>query len=193
VILAAKSNYFSELLGIIILTKLSITRMQKIFLMIFILTSMSSCQKSESIKFEKNGVSFTCPTGWKIESEDETNKEFTVTIQKDGLTSSGTIKIYCLKDSLENMKALEALQKNFKKSYSDLNISFSNISKSTYNNISCISSSFEFDWMGDMEQGTRYVLHGKNKTISILIQEAAKHSEINKNGFAAFENSFSVH
>lgn len=155
---------------------------------------MFSCQNSESVRIEKNGFSFTCPEGWKIESEDSSEKNFTMTIQKDGLTSSGTIKIFSINDSIEDMKVLNGLQENFKNTYpySDLKIDFDSVTTDSFNNLECISSSFEFEWMDDMEHGTRYVFHGKNKTISILIQEAVKHSEINKSGFEAFEVSFVV-
>ena len=168
--------------------------MKKITFLFFMASIIFSCQKSKQIPFEKHGVKFTCPTGWKIEDEEANEEYFSVVMQKDGLTSSGTIIVTCIYDSLDNSKMMYKLQSSFKHNtmYKDLDIKFDSIVTDTFNFMPCIKSSFKFDWWGDIDQGYYSVLHGTHKTVCILFQEAAKHSDNNKNDFIKFERSFSV-
>ena len=168
--------------------------MRRFYFLIFLSFLFFSCQESKKVDFKKDGLRFTCPDGWKIESEDEADNHFSLTMQKDGLTSSGMIRINCINDSIDDVKLINHLRNSFKDNsmYKKLTIDFDTITTGSYNGIDCIESSFAFDWWGEVDQGRYRVLHGRNKTISILVQEAAKHAELNRADFELFERSFFV-
>lgn len=168
--------------------------MKKNIYILFTLILIFGCKDSEQTYYENNGVRFTCPNGWKIEDKDEGEDYFFVTMQKDGLTSSGTIRVSCIYDSIDNKSLIQELQNNFKSNtiYKDLEIQFDSISTYKYNNIDCIQTPFKFDWWGDIDQGKYMIFNGRNKTIAVLIQEAAKHHDINKFDFKLFEESFFI-
>ena len=91
------------------------------------ITILTGCQESPETKFEKNGISFTCPTGWKItEEENLDNQGYYLSIEKDGFNSSGLLTVSWVNDSLDLNEWLEALMDGLKNDiiYKNSNLKF---------------------------------------------------------------------
>lgn len=91
------------------------------------ITILTGCQESPETKFEKNGISFTCPTGWKItEEENLDNQGYYLSIEKDGFNSSGLLTVSWVNDILDLNEWLEALMDGLKNDiiYKNSNLKF---------------------------------------------------------------------
>ncbi|MBC7773921.1 MAG: hypothetical protein H7246_00675 [Phycisphaerae bacterium] len=160
------------------------------FLTISILTG---CQESPETKFEKNGISFTSPTGWKItDDENLDNQGYYLSIEKDGLNSSGLLIITWINDSLDLNEWLEKFIDKLENNiiYKNSNLTFETPASSEFNTIRSLSVSFDFNISGVKHEGIIHVFYGKDKTIAILKQEAIEDKKKNISGFDTIEQSF---
>ena len=68
--------------------------MKNAALLLLFLFITFSCKESIETKFEKDGVSLTCPQGWKITDQENFDDEgYYLSIEKDGFDSSGLFSI----------------------------------------------------------------------------------------------------
>ncbi len=156
---------------------------------------LTSCQESPEFKFEKNGVSFTSPSGWAItEEESFEDGSYYLSIEKDGFDSSGIITITWVSDSLSLDDSIEIHKDELKSNiiYKNANLTFEPILNNKFNKISSHSSRFKFKLLGLKHEGILHSFHGGNRTYIILKQEAVEDKIKNKLGFKTIEESFII-
>jgi hypothetical protein len=153
-----------------------------------------SCNSSPESKFEKFGVSFTCPEGWKItDQENLNNKGYYLSIEKDGFGSSGLMTISWANDSIDLNQDLEIYQNSLKNNiiYKNSVLDFDQPFDTVFNADSSIASKFKVTLLSVKHEGIMYCFYKNGKTITIIKQEAVEDKKENKNGFDIIEKSFS--
>ena len=160
----------------------------------FILVSfLFSCHSSQETKFEKSGISFTCPSGWKITDEENLNDAgYYLSCEKEGLNSSGLLTISWVNDSMALTEMLEIhkaeMEKNIVLKHSDL--TFGNGEDAKFKDYNSKSVNFSTTLLGLKSEGMIYCFYANGKTITILRQEAIEDKSDNSEGFKIIENSF---
>jgi hypothetical protein len=165
---------------------------------IYFFSRLFSSKKNNKIvksKFQKNGVSLTCPHGWKITDEENFDDEgYYLSIEKNGFNSSGLITISWYYEilELENVMnvALEELRNSF--IHKNSNLKLGDLHENKYNCIDTAAVKFNMSIIGLKHQGTIHVFHKEGKTFCINKQEAIEDKEKNKEGFKIIEQSFVV-
>jgi len=159
------------------------------------LFSSKSTNKIVTSKFQKNGVSLTCPKGWKVTDEENFDDEgFYITIEKNGFNSSGLITITWYYEIIELDQvmdvAMEELQKSF--IHKNSNLKFGELIENKFNFINTSFVNFNMSTIGLKHQGEIHVFHKEGKTFCINKQEAIEDKGKNSEGFKIIENSFVV-
>ena len=171
--------------------------MQKLVVTILFSVLVVCCKQSVSPKFEfdKDGVSFSGPAGWKISDEENfDNMGYYLSIEKDGFDSSGLITITWVNDSLELQDYIKMYQDELRNNpiYTSSNLNFEPIILNKYNTIDSKSSSYTMSLLGVKHEGIIHSFYGKNKSIILLEQEAIEDRAENESGFDQIETSFSL-
>lgn len=164
---------------------------------LIVLIVFTSCLPTPSEKFEEDGISFTCPKGWKIIKDEEFESHGDgglVTIEKDGIFSSGSITLIWIKEGydLDNWEISEEKNLIYKLISNNLNLQFGERKQNQYAGINSSSTSFTSNTMGIELEGIIHYLQIGDKSISISILEAPEDRLKNRNGFYFIEKSFSV-
>lgn len=146
-------------------------------------------------KFQKNGVSLTCPHKWKITDEENFDDEgYYLSIEKNGFNSSGLITItwyYELLDLEEVMNvAIVELKKSF--IHKNSNLILGELHQNKYNCIDTAAVNFSMSTIGLKHCGEIHVFHKEGKTFCINKQEAIEDKGKNTEGYKIIENSFVV-
>lgn len=169
--------------------------MKNILFTVLIFIVLTGCVESSETKFEKDGVTFTCPAGWKIVDEEAMdNKGYFISIEKDGFSSSGLFTMTYFYDSLDLPNFIEVYKDGFTEQfiYKNSNLSFEAPVRDEFNKYSSISSKYTVSILNVEHQGLIHVLHGNNKTIALIIQEAVEDKDNNRLGFDSIEQSFTL-
>ena len=152
-----------------------------------------SCQASPETKFERDGVAFTCPEGWKI-TEQETVEDigYYLTIEKDGLTSSGLVIFTWLNTPVDLEDWLTGYQEEMKNQpvYKTAGITFEEAQPGEFAGFETTRSDYSVDLLGVEHKGSIHLFYGNDKSIAILVQEATEDHDENKAGFRIIEQSF---
>ena len=167
--------------------------MKYILISFLTITILMGCQESPETKFKKNGISFTCPTGWKItEEENLDNQGYYLSIEKDGINSSGLLTMSWVNDSLNLDELLEIFMDELKNNiiYNHSNLTFETPANNVFNTNKSLSVNFDVSIIGLKHEGIIHVFFGKDKTIAILKQEAIEDKKKNIGGFDIIEQSF---
>lgn len=165
----------------------------KNLLKIMMILFLVSCSASPEMKFEMFGISFICPSGWKItEEENLDNEGYYLSIEKDGSNSSGLMTITWLNKKIELNKFLLAFQNKMKDNiiYKNSNLVFYKTFETKFNNKHSIASKFTANLIGVKYEGVIYSFYGMDKTILIQKLEALEDKTKNENGFEIMEKSF---
>ena len=166
----------------------------KVYLILILLISMS-CKEASETKFAKDGISLTCPTGWKItEEENIENQGYYLSIEKDGLTSSGLFTLSWLSNRLDLYEWIDIYKEQLSSNivYRNSNLTFGEPFESEFNNISSVAVKFNVSILGLKHEGIIHVFYGNDKTISILKQEAIEDKIKNEKGFEMIEKSLRI-
>lgn len=159
-----------------------------------LLISVLSCkQETPEFKFEKEGVSFTCPAGWNIsEEENIDDMGYYLSVEKDGFNSSGLVSITWVSDSLVLQDYIELYKDELRNNiiYKNSNLNFQPSKISEFNTISSNSAQFEVSILGLKHEGEIITFYGPNKTFVIFRQEAIEDRLKNHLGFEIIEKSF---
>ena len=164
-------------------------------ILLFLISSLISCAESPKFAFEKNGVSFTSPSGWSIIGEENFEDEgYYLSIEKDGFDSSGIMTISWINDLLDLDEYIKIHIDELKSNiiYKNSNLIFEPILDNEFNRINTRSSSYEFKLLGLKHKGIIHSFYGKNRTYLILKQEALEYTFKNKQGFNIMEESFMI-
>ena len=163
-------------------------------LLVTLLVSCSAASSSEK-KFEKSGISFTCPEGWEITGEENIDSSgYYLTIEREGFSSSGLMTISWVNDSVDLVDYLEIYKNEFQTNtvYKYTNLSFSAPMEIKFNGIDAMATKFTTSILGLEYEGIVYCFYGNDKTLSILKQEAIEDKSKNRDGFDSIEESFVV-
>lgn len=152
-----------------------------------------SCKESPETKFEKDGISFTCPAGWKITDQEGFDEQgYYLAIQKDGINASGFISVTWVNGEIDLEEWMniykDELSNNF--IYKNSNVSFGEPYPETFQDTDCLALDFTATILGMKHEGLIRVFYTEDKTVAILNQQAEEDKEKNEPGFEAFENSF---
>jgi hypothetical protein len=160
---------------------------------LLLLLLVTACQSTPPQKFAKRGVSFTCPESWKItEQEAQSDGGYYLAMEKDGIDASGLVAITWVTDSMDLDLWLEGYVSGLANNaiYKNANLVLEDPVETTYNGIYAKAQSFTCSILTVGHRATIYSLHGKNKTICIMKQEATEDISENAEGFEAIEKSF---
>lgn len=169
--------------------------MKNLLILLLIILTCISCQETPEEKFEKNGVSLISPKGWEItDRENLDNQGYYLSIEKDGINSSGIITLSWVNFELEIIEWInvhkDEMRNNF--IYKNSNLVFKDIYENKFNQLNTTSIEFTVSILGIKHQGIIHFFHEKGKTFSLLIQEAIEDKKKNRNGFELIEQSFSI-
>ena len=155
----------------------------------------SSCIVSPPVKVNLEGVSFTCPEGWKItDHENYFGFGNYIAIEKDGFKSSGIISYTWLNSESDLDDYLTELKVELKSSlfFRKSDLSFGEAYESSYNYLDTKTVDYHFTLFKVEHKGIIYLANEAGKTICILKQEAIQDSQENKAGYDKLERSFKV-
>lgn len=169
--------------------------MKNLLIILIPISLLFSCSSAPSIetKFEKSGVSFTCPDGWKITEEDGLDGDgYYLACEKDGVISSGLFTLTWVNDTVPLEEMMEVYQDELKNNviFKNTNIKFSPSTEGEFNNYQTLQSSYNLTLLGDKTEGTMYCFYGNGKTIGLVKQQSLEDDSKNKQGFEIIETSF---
>ena len=119
-------------------------------IIVFSLITFSAYGQSQEAQFEKFGVKFTCPEGWKITEEEKVEeKGYYLTVEKDGFDSSGLVTLTWIEDSLDLEEMIDLFQKELKVNiiYQSTDLKFDQIQKTTFNKLPALAADYKFSLM----------------------------------------------
>lgn len=169
--------------------------MKNLLISLLIFFVSNSCQEAPEEQFEKDGVSLISPKGWKITDEENLdNQGYYLSIEKEGLNSSGLITLSWLNDELELHEWINIHKDKMKNNiiYKNSNLIFEDIHENKFNNLNTTSLNFTVSLLGLKHEGIIHFFHKEEKTFSFLIQEAIEDKNKNRRGFELIEQSFKI-
>jgi hypothetical protein len=168
---------------------------RNVLILMVLLTVILSCKEAVETKFNKDGVSVTCPKGWKIMEEGNIDGQgYYVSMEKDGFNSSGLFALSWINDTTDLEEYLDIYVDEVKNNiiYKNSSLHFGRKHKSKFNEINTLTVEFTSNIIGVKHQGIIHVLYGKGKTIAIFKQEAIEDKKKNMHGFKMIEQSFVI-
>lgn len=169
--------------------------MKNFLILILILFACNSCQETPQTKFEMDGVSLTIPKGWKITDEENLDDQgYYLSIEKDGLNSSGLITLSWINGELDLNEWINIHKDEMKNNiiYKNSNLIFGDEIKNKFNDLNTTSLEFTASLLGLKHEGIINFFYEKEKTFSLLMQEAIEDKVKNKTGFELIERSLKI-
>lgn len=169
--------------------------MKNLLFILVPLTLLFSCSSPSSpeARFDRSGVSFTCPAGWKITEEDSLDGDgYYLACEKDGVISSGLFTLTWVNDTVALEEMMEIYQDELKNNviFKNTNIQFSPSTEGKFNNYDALVSTYGLTLLGDKTEGTMYCFYGNGKTIGLVNQQSLEDDSKNKKGFEIIETTF---
>lgn len=145
-------------------------------------------------KFALEGVSFTCPAGWKLDTaglHDDPNSRF-VSCEKQGFNSSGLVTLGWVRDSVDLDEALTIQQDGLRNNviFKNSNLQFGPATDTTYHGHPAKVSPYTFSLLGLRHEGLIRCCYGARKTVFFVQQEALEDRAANAAGLATLEQTF---
>jgi len=157
---------------------------------LFLITLPATAQS-----FDKQGVSFTVPDGWKITEEEDLNgKGYYLSCEKEGKNASGIVTIRWINDTVSTSNMVDQYINGLRQNFAEKNAKrmlFGTPEPAKVSNFNGVSADFSFSLMDIQHRGQIGSFHASGKTFTILMQEATEDIAENKPGFAAIMSSFS--
>lgn len=169
--------------------------MKKYLFFALFLFIISACQESVETQFTREGVSITSPKGWKITDQENIDDQgYYLTIEKDGLNSSGLFVLSWVNGPLDLHEWMKMNQDGLKDNiiFRNTNLKFGDLENDRFNNLNTISSKFTVSVLGLKHEGFIHVFYEKDKSFAVVRQEALEDKSDNKPGFEIIEQSFKV-
>ncbi len=153
---------------------------------------------SKSSTYNKHGISFTKPEGWRMQETPIPGNEGIpmgtyIMVEKDGEDESGQFiaSIVNNKIPLRDYMDLVKDQLNQNLSLQESTITFSDLKEEVFNGTKALIYTFEHNAVDLNFQGALKSFHCGDKTIHILIQEEKSDMPKNKKGLDILKKSFS--
>lgn len=171
--------------------------MKQARLLLIIVCSLYGCNRSipESL-FEKDGVSFISPEGWKIVNERNIeNSGYYVSCQRKGFGSNGIFMVSWINGLMELDRYIRLYMKEFERNVlmKAANIQFEEPVDSVFIGIPCSMSTYKAKILGVETRGEIYSFNCSGRTFMLVFQESVNESVKNKKGFEKIRKSFSCH
>ncbi len=163
--------------------------------LLLILFVYTSCQETPQAKFERDGISLTSPKGWNVSDEENIdNQGYYLSIEKDGLNSSGVITISWINNELDLNESINIYQNELRNNIisKNSNLTFENQKKNKFNEINTTSVNYTFSILGLKHEGILHFFYENDKSFVICKQEATEDNIKNKKGFESIEQSFKI-
>jgi hypothetical protein len=165
--------------------------MKRLLLLVPVLMLLSFAPV-EGGRFDKSGVSFNVPEGWKItEEEDLEGKGYYLSCEKEGANSSGLVTVSWVNDITDLTETAgqyaAAVKENFilKKAEPKLKP----VASTSFNGMTAASIDYTLVMETVPHEGHIYCFHGKGKTITVMVQEAVEDKAVNKAGIQEITRS----
>ena len=169
--------------------------MKRIHLLIFIICSLFGCtRKLPETLFEKDGVSFVSPEGWKIiDKKNMQDSGYHVSCQRKGFGSSGIFMVSWLNGMIELDNYIQLYRKEFEKNVlmKTATVQFEEPVDSVFNGIPCSLATYQAKILGVKSRGEIYSFYCGRRTFMLVFQESVDESKKNKMGFEKIKDSFS--
>jgi hypothetical protein len=156
---------------------------------------LAACSPSPEVPFSRDGVSFTCPQGWKItDEEDLDGLGYSLSVEKDGFSSSGLAMINWILVPMDEQTYMETYQDELGANviYKNANLAFSDTESGTYAKLPTLTSSYTASILGVDHRGTLHIFKRGGKTFTVCLQEAIEDIDKNAPGFEKIESTFIV-
>lgn len=164
----------------------------KLTLFTLILITLISCKSTSPEKpYEKDGISFIAPAGWKITGEEDIEGGAFLHLEKDGFNDSGLVSVSWVYGDLGAKRFMEIQKEELQQNAMLQKLTFSPIPNAKFNGKEAIGVSYTFEVLQLPHTGYIYTFDASDRTICVLKQEADEDHDKNKDGFAKFENTFS--
>lgn len=149
--------------------------------------------KSPERPFEKAGIAFTSPAGWKITEEDDFDDTgHYLSLEKQGGNDSGLITIMWFEGDMDHEEFMELTKNSLADNSIFDNLTFTDIPDATFNGMTSLGAAYTMSVQGLSHRGTIYVFGNNATTVGVVKQEAMEDSQRNAEGFDVFETSFSL-
>ncbi len=163
-----------------------------LLIVLFFVTSSCGAPK-KNWKHTKDNVSFMVPGDWKISEKDNLDDGgYYLSIEKDGLESSGLYILSWVNRHLDSLYYLGQFQQGFKDRKELENLEFGAVRNTDYNGIPAISSDYSFSMLNEESRGTIYIFSKLNRTYSVTEQGTVEDVSENQTGFELIESTFKI-
>lgn len=169
--------------------------MKNIFLFISVALLSISCKESPEKQFKKDGISFTCPSGWKVTDQEKIdNQGYYLSIEKDGFNSSGLLTMTWLYNEIDLNDWMDIFKDELKNNsiYKNSSLQFGEQTEGSYHDKKTILLSFTATILNVKHEGEIHVFEDKGYSFGFIKQEAIEDKMKNKNGFDSIEQSFKI-
>lgn len=169
--------------------------MKTLLISLSVLFLVASCQnQSEETTFDKQGVSFTIPAGWKAVDEEDLGGGYSLSIEKEGMDASGLVTITWIEMEIDLDDWATEFKDDMMSSWNTAasNASFGAIKDGRYNGIRTRSVTYKMSLLGMKHRGVIHLFYEGNKSFALIVQEALEDKADNKEGFETIEKSFKV-
>ena len=144
--------------------------------------------------FEKDGVSFISPEGWRQTGEKSINQSgYYISCQRKGYGSSGIFILTWVNGQVDPKVYLKNYSAEFEKNLlmRATKVHFSEPQDTSLNGIPAIRLVYTSDILGVASQGEIFSFFMVDKTFMLVFQESVDESKKNKAGFDKIKQSFS--
>ncbi|MEQ8811205.1 MAG: hypothetical protein RIE59_19195, partial [Imperialibacter sp.] len=149
--------------------------MKRRVFMLLSLATLVACSSSPGGKFLVDGISFVYEEGWAVtDQEDFDGQGYYVSLEKDGINSSGLFVLTWLYDSLDQDESLEKYKEELKNNiiYRNSDLEFTKPVDDEFSGIPSRSVRFTLGLLGVDHEGVIHVFYGPDFTVFVMKQEA---------------------
>jgi hypothetical protein len=151
-----------------------------------------SCAEQKSTNVDVYGVSFTCPSGWKVSETEDYGTAKYISIEKKGVNSSGLVTMSFTEEDYELEEYLQLFQESFLEQKVLKNLVFQKANEANYGKYKGIVSNFTFETMSIKHVGKMCIFQKNGITMCLVNQEAVEDHKQNLLGFETIEESFNI-
>lgn len=165
----------------------------QLFLLSLIIVLIAACKPGTKTPYNKNGIAFTVPAGWKITDDEENDStNIIINVEKSGATSSGLLGISCIFDSIATSELVETYKSSLRENriYKTGNVKIFPGEQGRFGHYDALILPFEFSLLSVAHRGRFYIFHHRGKSYILLRQEAVEDTSRNETGFAELEKTF---
>ena len=144
-------------------------------------------------EFNQHGISFTCPSGWKIDEVSEIEDGcYYVCVEKSGLNSSGIVTIVTMDEGIDLEEWLSIFQGELMAQPIYAQLSIGNAVEGNYGQYETLCVHYTANVLSLPHEGRMHVFAANGKAVCITEQEAVEDKSKNAAGFETIRESLNV-